>query len=220
MRQRKTELDLHQVYLALRKKQGMQSWWPADSVFEIIVGAILTQNTAWTNVEKAIQSLKDGKLLSPHAILSCEQHLLANRIRSSGYFNVKAKRLSAVCEWYVSNGEFDGINQWSTERLRESLLQVHGVGPETADDIVLYAFKRPVFVIDAYTRRMFGRLGVTQAEQDYELLRAEFENNLKPDAQLYGEYHAHIVEHAKNICRVKPRCGECVLNKLCSYSEK
>ncbi len=211
------QVDIQKVYLELRMQQGELGWWPAESVFEILVGAVLTQNTAWTNVEKAIQSLKEGGLLSPQAILGCENEILANRIRSSGYFNVKAKRLRAVCEWYVLNGEFEAISQWSTDLLRESLLQVHGVGPETADDIILYAFKRPVFVVDAYTRRMFSRLGLTQAKQDYESLRAVFENNLEPDAQLFGDYHAHIVEHAKNICKVKPSCTECVLNRLCCY---
>ena len=206
-----------QVYLILKQQQGQRNWWPADSVFEILVGAILTQNTAWTNVEKAIQSLQQNNLLSPQAIISCEQEKLANCIRSSGYFNVKAKRLRALCEWYVAHGEFDGIDKWSTEEIRTALLNVYGVGPETADDIVLYAFKRPVFVIDAYTKRVFSRLGLVQQDQSYDTLRALFENNLKPDPQLFGEYHAHIVEHGKNTCKVKPRCGDCVLSEICSY---
>jgi len=162
MPQKKSKLDVKQVYLHLKKQQGRQKWWPADSVFEILVGAVLTQNTAWGNVEKAIQSLNDSNLLSPRAIMSCTSKNLANSIRSSGYFNVKAKRLRAISEWYVINGEFDAINKWSTNKLRCALLGVHGVGPETADDIILYVFKRPVFVIDAYTKRIFGRLGLTQ----------------------------------------------------------
>ena len=206
-----------QVYLILKKQQGQRNWWPADSVFEILVGAVLTQNTAWGNVEKAIQALQENDLLSPRAIISSEQDTLANCIRSSGYFNVKAKRLRALCEWYIENGEYDGINEWSTEQIRVQLLNVHGVGPETADDIILYAFKRPVFVIDAYTKRVFSRLGLVQQDQSYEDLRALFEDNLKTDPQLFGEYHAHIVEHGKNTCKVKPRCSECVLNEMCAY---
>lgn len=210
--------ELKKVYRILRKQQGERNWWPAETTFEILVGAVLTQNTAWTNVEKAIQSLKNNELLSPQKIVACKPRRLAICIRSSGYFNVKAKRLRALCEWYIRQGEYKRIKKWPTEKLRQELLAVHGVGPETADDIILYAFRRPVFVIDAYTKRIFSRLGLTQADQGYESMRSFFENNLQPDAQLFGEYHAHIVEHGKNICRVKPRCEECALNNLCSYS--
>ena len=217
MSRQKTTLATKQVYLELKRQQGEQEWWPAESVFEILVGAILTQNTAWTNVEKAIQSLKQHNLLAPNAIIACDQHKLAAYIRSSGYFNVKAKRLRALCEWYLLHGEYKSIAQWSTDKLRQSLLGVHGVGPETADAIILYAFKRPVFVVDAYTLRMFSRLGVVDSNINYEALRAYFEQSLKPDAVLFGEYHAHIVEHGKNVCKVKPNCKECVLSKKCLF---
>ena len=212
------QAELKKIYRILKKQQGARNWWPAETKFEILVGAVLTQNTAWTNVEKAIHALKEGNLLSPQKIVACKPQRLANCIRSSGYFNVKAKRLRALCEWYVKHGEYKQIKKWPTDKLRQELLAVHGVGPETADDIVLYAFKRPVFVIDAYTKRIFSRLGLTQADQDYESMRSFFEKNLEADVQLFGEFHAHIVEHGKNICRVKPRCEECALNNLCAHA--
>ena len=206
-----------QIFIALHQQQGEQGWWPAESKFEIIVGAVLTQNTAWTNVEKAIQSLKNQNLLTPEAIIACSQTDLAKHIRSSGTFNIKAKRLYAISLWYFSHGGFIEISKWSTAKLRQSLLSVHGVGPETADAIVLYVFERAVFVVDAYTKRLFGRLGLVEKDIDYQSLQVFFERYLESDAVLFGEYHAHIVEQAKNICKVQPHCKQCVLRKWCDY---
>ena len=220
MSRQKTSISIKEVYLALHRHRGAQGWWPAESKFEIMVGAVLTQNTAWTNVEKAIRSLKEQKLLQPSAILGCDPSILANYIRSSGTFNIKAKRLRALCDWYVLHGEYAAISNWPTSKLRQSLLAVHGIGPETADAIILYAFKRPVFVIDAYTKRIFGRLGLVAWNANYETLRATFESNLEIDATLFGEYHAHIVEHAKQVCKLQPKCKECVLRKDCLYNLK
>jgi endonuclease-3 related protein len=184
-----------------------------------MVGAVLTQNTAWTNVEKAIANLKSAKALSPQAIAAAPHRRLAAWLKPSGYFNVKAQRLRAFCQWLIRNGGVKRIARLPTEVLRTELLQVHGVGPETADDILLYAFNRPVFVIDAYTRRLFQRLGLIQADEAYETLRGLFEKSLATDAQLFNEYHALIVVHAKDVCRPRPRCAACKLGPLCPSRE-
>lgn len=208
--------QLMQVYQKLYGHYGAQQWWPADTPEEIIIGAVLTQNTAWSNVEKAIANLRQAESLSLSAISQMPHDQLAQLIRPSGYFNVKSKRLQALCRWVEDQQGHQALSLWSTNRLREALLQVHGVGPETADDIILYAFERPVFVVDAYTRRLFFRLGIF-AEQDYETLRALFESNLQSNAKLFSEYHALIVIHAKEVCRKKPLCDACVLSRDCSY---
>ena len=182
------------------------------------MGAILTQNTAWINVEKAIHNLKVKKCLSAKAILGLVDHKLAGLIRPSGYFNVKAKRLKSFCRWYVDNGELKQLQKKSTAILRPEILKIHGIGPETADDILLYAFHRPVFVIDVYTRRLFQRLGLIKGNEPYEELRAWFEKKLVEDHHMFNEYHALIVRHAKVSCRKVPLCEQCILrDKLCSY---
>ncbi len=207
--------ELLTVYHQLRQQHGPQHWWPAETVFEVMIGAILTQNTAWRNVEHAIANLKRANSLSAAAILNCSVEQLAELIRPSGYFNVKALRLRNYCQWYVDAGEFDELQNWSTGTLRTALLNVNGVGPETADDILLYAFERPVFVVDAYTRRIFSRLGTVDAGIGYEDLRSVFETAVKGDARIFGEYHALIVMHGKDICKTRPRCTECILQNQC-----
>jgi endonuclease-3 related protein len=141
---------------------------------------------------------------------------LANWLRPSGYFNVKAERLKNFCRWYLQLGGFRTLSRMDTIPLREALLSVKGVGPETADDMLLYAFERPVFVIDAYTRRLFGRLGLFNGNEDYDTMRFAIESVLGPETALFNEYHALIVHHAKEVCRVRPRCGDCVLRDRCS----
>ena len=207
------------VYRRLHSAHGPQHWWPGDSTFEIMVGAVLTQNTAWTNVEKAIANLKAARALSPEAIATAPQRRLAAWLKPSGYFNVKAKRLRAFCLWLIRQGGTREITRWPTAVLRAELLQVHGIGPETADDILLYAFNRPVFVIDAYTRRLFQRLGFIQGDETYEALRSLFETSLASDTQMFNEYHALIVAHAKDVCRIRPLCGTCKLGSLCPSRE-
>jgi endonuclease-3 related protein len=182
-----------------------------------MVGAVLTQNTAWVNVEKAIANLRRVNLLSPQAIIDTRSTRLAKLIRPSGYFNVKTKRLRALCHWVIDQGGIENIGSVSTRELRAALLQVHGVGPETADDILLYAFCRPVFVIDTFTRRIFARLGMITGTEDYEALRESFELALGEDTSLYNEYHALIARHAKNTCRKKPLCQGCCLARVCLY---
>ena len=205
------------IYDRLLAAYGPSDWWPGDSAFEIMVGAVLTQNTAWANVEKAIANLRNANLLSPQAIIDTRSTRLAKLIRPSGYFNVKTKRLRALCHWVIDQGGIDNIDRLSTGDLRAALLEVHGVGPETADDILLYAFRHPVFVIDTYTRRIFSRLGSITGTEDYEVLRKSFEVALGEDTSLYSEYHALIVRHAKDACRKKPLCQGCCLARVCSY---
>ena len=177
-----------------------------------MVGAVLTQNTAWINVERAIENLRQANLLSAESIAAMQPPALAEYLRPAGYFNVKARRLQALCAYLVAHPQLAEID---TPALRERLLGVHGVGPETADDILLYAYQRPVFVIDAYTRRLFGRLGLMEGDATYETLRATFETGLGRDVALFNEYHALIVMHAKHVCRKQPRCDDCCLNRRC-----
>ncbi len=204
------------VYTSLLRHWGPQHWWPGDTPFEIMVGAVLTQNTAWTNVEKAIANLRANRALSARVIISTPSRTLAKWLRPSGYFNIKAQRLKAFCTWYLDKGR--RARHMDTATLRRELLDVHGIGPETADDILLYAYQRPVFVIDAYTRRLFRRLGLIQGDEGYETLRALFETRLARRADriaVFNEYHALIVRHAKEICRTKPRCEACCLRRRC-----
>jgi endonuclease III related protein len=206
---------LRKVFDILLKTHGPQHWWPARGRFEVMVGAVLTQNTAWTNVERAITALRAAGALDPEAMLAQSDTELARLIRPSGYFNVKAGRLKALCRWYQSHGGWRRLRHWPTGKLREALLSVHGIGPETADDILLYAFDRPVFVVDAYTRRLLGRLGHSAARAPYDELRASLESALGPDVRLYNEYHALIVAHAKHVCRKSPLCERCALATGC-----
>lgn len=206
---------LLRLYDGLLSAYGEQPWWPADTPFEVVVGAVLTQNAAWTNVEKAIDRLKARGLLSLRAILDCESAALADAIRPSGYFNVKATRLRAVCEFLHAQGGLDVFASWGQDAQRAALLGVKGIGPETADDILLYALDRPVFVIDAYTRRLLQRHGLVAGGETYEALRGGFERALPADVHLYQQYHALIVMHAKHVCRKSPLCARCALAATC-----
>jgi len=183
-----------------------------------MVGAVLTQNTAWTNVERAIANLKRARALTPEAILRAGPKRLAGWLKPSGYFNVKARRLKALCQWLKALGGVRALARLSTHDLRHGLLSVNGIGPETADDIVLYAFERPVFVIDAYTRRIFARLGHIEGDEGYETLRHLFETTLGEDVPLFNEYHALVVAHGKAICRTRPKCHDCCLRLACPSS--
>jgi endonuclease-3 related protein len=208
--------ELLTVFDQLLQCYGHQNWWPADSAFEVMVGAILTQNTAWNNVERAIQNLEDAGVLSLRHLPTLPKEQLAELIRPAGYFNVKAERLLNYCSFLVQSGGEDALREMQTDALRQALLSVNGVGPETADDMLLYAFERPVFVIDAYTRRIFSRLGLAQGDEDYEEMRAGFEAALGPDVRCYNEYHALLVRHAKEACGRKPHCARCCLVGNCA----
>lgn len=200
----------------LYKRFGPQDWWPGDTPFEIIIGAILTQNTNWTNVEKAIANLKKARVLSPDKLHKLNITKLAGLIRPAGYFNIKAARLKNFINWLFENysGKLKNLESVPTERLRRELLSVKGVGTETADSILLYAFERPVFVVDAYTARICSRHHLIDFDADYHQIQQIFENNLPADVQLFNEYHALFVRSGKDFCRPTPRCNDCPLNHL------
>ncbi len=204
-----------QVYKTLLKHYGHQLWWPAETPFEVMVGAILVQNTAWSNVERAIARLGSRSCLAPQAILAAPLSSLTEWLKPSGYFNIKAQRLRNYCQWYINAGEFSRLSCIDTNVLRKQLLAVNGIGPETADDILLYAFERPVFVIDVYARRIFSRLKLLEDDAGYEALRHQFETGLQTDVAVFNEYHALIVCHAKNACKKRPDCVDCCLARIC-----
>ena len=211
-------MSYQKIFTQLLHCYGHQEWWPADSPFEMMVGAILTQNTAWTNVERAIENLKAVDCLGAERILRLDTDDLAECLRPSGYFNIKAKRLRNFCQWYLDEGGFDVLSQWDDGRLRQGLLSVNGVGEETADDILLYAFERPVFVVDAYTKRLFSRLGFMDKDLGYSQVQALFHRELSCDVTLFNEYHALIVVHCKDVCKKRPLCDVCCLKALCPSS--
>lgn len=204
-------------YFAMSQALGPMRWWPARTRFEVIVGAILTQSAAWTNVEHAIANLRAARMLTPAAIGRVRTARLANLVRPSGYFRQKAKKLKAFVG-FLQNGYGGSLKRMfttPTTELRERLLSVHGIGPETADSILLYAGDHPVFVVDAYTNRILRRHQLTDSNFGYEEVRSLFERALPADAQLFNEFHALIVSTGKNWCRKRePRCSECPLGPL------
>ena len=206
------------VFTDLFRRYGPQFWWPANSAFEVMIGAVLTQNTAWRNVEKALANLKAHKTLNLRALNALRDDTLATCLRPAGTYNVKLKRVRALCEWLVSQGGISRLHRRSTSELRSELLNINGVGPETADAILLYALQRPVFVIDAYTRRLAQRLGWASGKEPYDHLRSEFEYALSPDPQIFNEYHALIVVHGKQHCRSSPLCVGCCLAQNCDHN--
>jgi len=210
-------------YEAMADRLGPMRWWPARTVFEVIVGAILTQNTAWGNVERAITNLRRERLLTPRAIERVPQAKLARLVRPSGYFRQKAKKLKAFVRFLRQGygGSLARMFRTPTEELREKLLRVHGIGPETADSILLYAGGRAVFVADAYTKRILARHGLASEKAGYEEVRALFEKNLPREVRLWNEYHALIVNVGKNWCRKRaPKCGECPLGEFLSDAQR
>ena len=209
---------LWEVYDLLHAAYGPQNWWPGDTPFEVIVGAVLTQNTAWHNVALAIANLKREGLLHPGLLLNAERERVKALIAPAGYYNVKYDRLMNLLRFLDGQGmDLAGFGDLPLDQLRADLLGVNGVGPETADSILLYAFERPVFVVDAYTRRLFSRLGYGWMERaSYDQVQGFFMEALPRDAGLYNEFHALIVIHSKDTCRKKPRCEGCCLFSLCA----
>jgi endonuclease-3 related protein len=211
-----------QFYSVLAAALGPQHWWPARTPFEVIVGAILTQSTAWVNVERAIANLRRERLLTPRALERVPYARLARLVRPSGYFRQKAKKLKAFVQFLRREygGSLARMFRAPTPTLREKLLAVHGIGPETADSILLYAGNHPVFVVDAYTKRVLVRHGLVGEKVGYEEMCALFENpdsGLPRDATLYNEYHALLVQVGKNWCRPREaRCSECPLGRFLS----
>jgi endonuclease-3 related protein len=210
------------VYERLLSAYGPQRWWPGDSPFEVMVGAILTQAASWANVKKAIDSLKAADALSPRAIREKPEEELAQLIYSSGYYNAKARKLKALAEYLGRRyaDDIDAMAEREPASLREELLEVHGIGEETADDILLYALGKPVFVIDEYTRRTFVRLGLAPERGPYSDYQALFATSLSPDPELYAEYHALIVRHGHSVCRKRPLCRGCCLLEICPTGQE
>jgi endonuclease-3 related protein len=207
---------LTEIYKLLFDRFGPQKWWPGETQFEIITGAILTQNTNWANVEKAIANLKSAHLLTPEKLHHLNVSELAEFIRPAGYYNIKANRLKSFLSWLFHNydGQLENLEGLDTDRLRAEFLAIKGIGRETADSILLYAFGRPVFVVDAYTARVAVRHGLIEPEADYEQLRELFQSNLPQEPQLFNEFHALLVRLGKDFCRPKARCPGCPLEKL------
>ena len=208
------------IYHALHQSFGPRNWWPGDSDFEVIVGAILTQNTSWKNVEKAIRKLKDENLLTPAALYQVDISFLADTIKSSGFYQLKAKRLKNFIEFMFRDyrGEMEVLSSEESGVLRKKLLKVNGIGPETADSILLYALGKPIFVVDAYTRRIFSRHDLINESYGYSEIQQLFMDNLPHDMQLYNEYHALIVCLGNSICKKKPLCDRCPLKDLNSHN--
>ncbi len=207
------------IYQQLLTRYGAQHWWPAEEPFEIIVGAILTQSAAWGNVEKAIANLKSARVLSPEALRQLTVAEVATLVYPCGYYNAKALKLKSFAHWLGEHFD-DNLNQLfigDIGYLRQQLLAIHGVGQETADSIILYAASKPVFVIDAYTRRIVNRLGLAPDNNSYSAYQGLFMNNLAADVRLYNEYHALLVCLAKDVCRKHPLCQQCCLNNSCRF---
>src|SRR5512147_2396983 len=214
MANRRIRQKLMAVYRTLYEAYGPQHWWPAETPFEVMVGAVLTQNTAWSNVEKAIASLKRERLMTPAGLNRTPGRRLAALIRPSGYYNIKARRLKNLAGFIRDrySGSLRRMLSSDPEELRNGLLQVNGIGPETADSILLYAANVPSFVVDAYTKRVFSRHGLIPPEADYYAVQKTFKDSLPADASLYNEFHALIVAVSKQYCRKKtPLCTSCPL---------
>lgn len=203
---------LYRIYKTLYNYFGKQNWWPAQTKFEVLVGAVLTQNTAWSNVIKAVENLRSKKLLSFQKLLRLKINLLANLIKPAGYFNLKARRLKNLLIFFNQRykGKLKNTRGIRLHQLRSQLLEVNGIGPETADSILLYAFDRPIFVVDAYTKRIFSRLKMIHPNSSYDEIQSLFMRNLKPNVRIFNEYHALIVKLGKHYCKKnKPNCREC-----------
>lgn len=209
---------LPDIYKRLIRRYGPQHWWPGNGAFEVIVGAILTQATSWNGVDKAIANLKATGLLEPAALRTVSQEELAGLIRPSVYFNAKAQKLKAFVQhlWEHYDDDLEALLKRDANQLRHELLSIYGIGEETADDIVLYAARKPIFVIDAYTRRILGRLGLVPARETYGSYQAIFMDNLPHNADMFNEFHALLDQHAAETCRKnRPSCGECCLLDIC-----
>jgi endonuclease-3 related protein len=215
---------LEEIYRRLLDTYGPQHWWPADESFEVMVGAILTQSVAWKNVEKAIENLKNAGVMSPSALRKLSLPEIADLIRPGIYYNVKAQKLKALVDWLGERyqDDPDELRNVSPALLRKELLSVWGIGEETADSIILYAAGKPVFVIDAYTRRIINRIGLGPDKDKYAAYQSLFMDNLPADAALFNEYHALLVRLGKEVCRKSPLCDQCCLRDICrsalSYS--
>lgn len=209
---------LLKIYDLMLKTFGPQHWWPAQEDFEVVVGAILTQSVSWKNVEKAIENLKTENLLSLDGILTTEKEKLGGLIRSTMYYNQKSDKLRRFCHYIQENyhGNIKKLFEKGVYEMRQELLGIKGIGPETADSIILYAAHKPIFVVDAYTRRIFSRVGLFSEDVKYQEMQDLFMDNLPTDVKLFNEYHALIVKLGKDYCKkTKPFCKKCPINSQC-----
>ena len=206
---------LRAVFDRLAAAYGPQAWWPARDPFEMMAGALLTQRTTWRNAERAIASLRGAGALSPEVLAVLPPSALEELVRPAGTFRLKAARLRVLARWYIDVGGRESLMQRPTGELRAELLGLPGIGPETADDILVYVFARPVFVVDAYARRILSRYGWAKGDEPYEQLSAAVARAIGPDAATLGELHALLVEHGKRHCRPAPRCMACPLAAQC-----
>ena len=213
---------LLEIYDRLLRTYGPQYWWPAETKLEVVVGAILTQSTAWSNVTKAITNLKDAELLNTETMGKIPERKLATLIRPTGYYNAKAKKLKAFIGHLEEKygGRLEALLKEPMPRMRQELLSIYGIGDETADSIILYAAEKPIFVVDSYTRRLFSRMNLTDSRGKYGELQELFMENLPRKTQLFQEYHALIVRHCKGSCLTEPICDTCSLLGLCPYPER
>ncbi len=213
-------MGLLEIYRKLLNHFGKQNWWPADSEFEMIVGAILTQCTSWKNVERVMENMKAKELINPKHMMEIDRENLRRIIKPVGYYNSKTEKLKAFVEFLYNryNGDLYDFLAQPLPLLRKQLLSIYGIGPETADSIILYAANKPSFVVDAYTVRIFSRLGFIDKDTNYDKLKRFFEENLPRDVELYKEYHALIDELGKNFCRKEPHCKKCPLNEFCGFA--
>lgn len=204
------------IYRALYRAYGPRHWWPGETPFEVMVGAILTQNTSWRNVEKAIQRLKGKGMLSPEGIYRLKKSELASLIKSSGYFRIKADRLKSFINFLFEEyeGNLKKMKRERLGRLRRKLLGVKGIGPETADSILLYGLEKPIFVVDAYTKRILSRHGVISEKASYGEVQRLFMDHLPQDEKLFNEYHALLVHLGKTVCKKIPRCDVCPIKGI------
>ena len=207
---------LMEIYDLLFNAFGPQRWWPGETPFEIAVGAILTQNTNWGNVEKAINNLKKQKSLNAKTLHNMADKKLALLIKPAGYYNIKTKRLKKFLDFFTNHykGSIEKMKTEDKEALREKLLNINGIGPETADSILLYALEKPIFVIDAYTKRALVRHGIVSERSTYHEMQEIFHKNLPQDTTLFNEFHALFVKLGKDFCRTKPRCEACPLKGI------
>jgi endonuclease-3 related protein len=207
---------LEKVYDRLLGYFGHQNWWPGQGAFEVVVGAILVQNTSWKNVEKAIENLREAGVLQPHTLYKLPHEELAELVRPAGYFRIKARRLQNLLALLVEryDGSLEAMFATPIDTLREELLSVHGVGPETADSILLYAGNLPTFVVDTYTHRVLARHGWIGFDADYHAIKEHFESRLAADCQLFNEYHALLVRVGHEHCRKTPKCESCPLAEM------
>lgn len=213
---------LRRMYDLLYKAYGPQHWWPGDTAFEVAVGAVLTQNTSWTNVEKAVANLKKEGVLSPRRLYSLPHARLASLIKPSGYYNIKTQRLKAFLGFMLNHykGSMRKMACADMHEVRRQLLHVNGIGPETADSIILYALNKPVFVVDAYTKRVLGRHGLIVHDADYHDVQRLFMDNLPMDTAMFNEFHALFVKIGKERCKKsRPLCESCPLRRLLPEKE-